>query len=194
MLIGLVGPAFAGKSTIVQYLLGLSFIELAIIDGEPQSQHEFHSAAQVLDYVMHQWRNNFVLTGLENAHDWEVLLKRPFFLMIAVECPVGLRFERSYGSISLEDFVKQDEGMYLRRKSCGNYSGGMAGHCITSNNSLFSIMNHAHLKILNICDSVQKLYEYLNHIDLLNHERLRPSWDTYFMKFCNLAASRSNCK
>jgi dCMP deaminase len=195
MLIGIVGQAFAGKSTIAQYLLGLSFTELTIIHTEPQSRHEFNSATQVLDYVMHQWRNNYVLTGIENAQDWKVLLKRPFFLMIAVECPVAVRFERHSRSMSLQDFVRLDNEMYLGlRKDHSDAVGGMVGLSLAKNVSLFSIMNHAHLKILNISESVQKLYEYLDQLDLLNHERLRPSWDTYFMKLCDLAASRSNCK
>ncbi|KAJ2526007.1 Deoxycytidine monophosphate (dCMP) deaminase, partial [Coemansia sp. RSA 1935] len=37
------------------------------------------------------------------------------------------------------------------------------------------------------------LYEYMVKIDLANGERLRPSWDTYFMLLSELASHRSNC-
>lgn len=197
MLIGLVGPAFSGKSTIVKYLNGLSFVHLSIVQGEPQSRHQFNSAGDVLGFVMVQWRSNFVLTGIELASDWDVFLKRPFFLMIAVECPVGIRYDRHGSSIALSEFLKQDDqSMYFGTlsKSHEDVAGGMVGLSMNRSASLFSIMNHAHLKILNICESVTKLYDYLDYINLLDHERLRPCWDTYFMKLCDLAASRSNCK
>ena len=196
MLIGLVGPALAGKSTIAEYLVGHSFTRLSIVHGEPQSEHEFNCAAQVLDFVICQWKNNFVLTGIEKSSDWKVLLKRPFFLLIGVECPVGVRFQRGNGHLSLKEFVRQDDqSVYCGEidNSKNDVVGGMIGLNLSGNASLFTILNHAHLKILNICQSVSNLYTYLDYLDLLNHERLRPSWDTYFMKLCDLAASRSNC-
>jgi len=59
--------------------------------------------------------------------------------------------------------------------------------------SLMSIMNHAHLRIQNTFEDLDSFYKLLYQLDITNIERLRPSWDTYFMKLCDLAASRSNC-
>lgn len=38
-----------------------------------------------------------------------------------------------------------------------------------------------------------QLYKELERRDITNKERLRPSWDTYFMQLSDLAAQRSNC-
>ncbi|ETW75816.1 hypothetical protein HETIRDRAFT_330049 [Heterobasidion irregulare TC 32-1] len=49
------------------------------------------------------------------------------------------------------------------------------------------------LRVINHFDSVQALHSYLDDLDLLNPDRLRPSWDTYFMTLASLASMRSNC-
>ena len=38
-----------------------------------------------------------------------------------------------------------------------------------------------------------KLHETLDTLDLANPQRLRPTWDQYFMQLASLAAQRSNC-
>lgn len=40
---------------------------------------------------------------------------------------------------------------------------------------------YAQLSIMNNFASVDELEEYLGEVDLVNAERLRPGWDTYFM-------------
>jgi dCMP deaminase len=40
---------------------------------------------------------------------------------------------------------------------------------------------YAQLSIMNNFASVDELEKYLGEVDLLNAERLRPGWDTYFM-------------
>ncbi len=65
---------------------------------------------------------------------------------------------------------------------------------VTKNpSSLHSIQASAHVHLLNRSSSPEAFIEFLSTVDLVNHERLRPSWDLYFMKLCDLAASRSNC-
>jgi dCMP deaminase len=57
---------------------------------------------------------------------------------------------------------------------------------------LHNLMEIADVLILNTGsrdDFIQKIHT----LDLLNKERLRPSWDTYFMLLAELAARRSNC-
>ncbi|KAJ1737811.1 Deoxycytidine monophosphate (dCMP) deaminase [Coemansia sp. Benny D160-2] len=51
----------------------------------------------------------------------------------------------------------------------------------------------AHVSIANVFPSIDALHEYLDELDLLNPERIRPSWDTYFMLLSELASHRSNC-
>jgi hypothetical protein len=43
--------------------------------------------------------------------------------------------------------------------------------------------NHefSHMRISNSFQSVEEFYSYLDGCDILNTDRLRPQWDTYFM-------------
>ena len=54
-------------------------------------------------------------------------------------------------------------------------------------------MNQAEVKLINSTSSLEGLHEALSKLDLLDEERLRPSWDQYFMQLASLAAQRSNC-
>ncbi|KAJ3157785.1 Deoxycytidine monophosphate (dCMP) deaminase [Geranomyces variabilis] len=61
------------------------------------------------------------------------------------------------------------------------------------NASLYFLMQQADAHVFNPYASFDDLYSVLRISQLTNTERLRPSWDTYFMELCNLAARRSNC-
>lgn len=58
---------------------------------------------------------------------------------------------------------------------------------------LYNIMVSSDLVITNIYKEKCGLYQALDRRDLTNKERLRPTWDTYFMQLSDLAAKRSNC-
>lgn len=58
---------------------------------------------------------------------------------------------------------------------------------------LYNIMVSSDLVITNIYNDKCSLYNALDRRDLTNKERLRPTWDTYFMQLSDLAARRSNC-
>lgn len=47
--------------------------------------------------------------------------------------------------------------------------------------ALRSFRHLVNVHVANVFDSITVLYSHLDDIDLLNPERLRPSWDTYFM-------------
>jgi len=53
-------------------------------------------------------------------------------------------------------------------------------------------MNSADVLLLND-STVGSLAADIDYAQLTNQERLRPSWDTYFMTMADLAARRSNC-
>lgn len=49
------------------------------------------------------------------------------------------------------------------------------------------------LRIANAFQTKQALYAHLNGLDIVRPDRLRPTWDDYFMTLAELAARRSNC-
>ena len=51
----------------------------------------------------------------------------------------------------------------------------------------------AHVHVVNSFETISGLYDHLGEMNLLDGERLRPGWDTYFMQLASLASQRSNC-
>lgn len=49
---------------------------------------------KLLNSVTKTWRTNYVTTDLQDAHDIEQFVKRPFFLLVGVDGPLMTRFGR----------------------------------------------------------------------------------------------------
>lgn len=47
--------------------------------------------------------------------------------------------------------------------------------------------------MVNAFQTIPALHDHLGEINLLDPDRLRPGWDTYFMQLASLASHRSNC-
>ncbi|KAJ2745225.1 Deoxycytidine monophosphate (dCMP) deaminase [Coemansia sp. BCRC 34301] len=59
--------------------------------------------------------------------------------------------------------------------------------------NLKRVLSSANVTIANTFPTLSDLHLHLDHLDLLNPERIRPSWDTYFMLLSELASHRANC-
>ncbi|KAF2272159.1 uncharacterized protein EI97DRAFT_453194 [Westerdykella ornata] len=205
MLIGVCGGICAGKSSIASYLIErheFKRIRLARnastpaveksasnahVPSEPESANDallFPDINSLLDFVTRRWRERWVTTDIWDNDVVDALLKRPFFLLISVDAPVSVRWERFKDRCarngltppSLEDFV-------LRNDS----------HQYTPGTGMSALIQRAQLKLLNSPTSIPALHTALDLLDLTNDGRLRPSWDQYFMRLADLAAHRSNC-
>ncbi len=66
-------------------------------------------------------------------------------------------------------------------------------HLYDPEKGLAPIIDQAEVRLINQASSKVELYKTLEGLDLANKERLRPSWDQYFMQLASLAAQRSNC-
>ncbi|KAB8295250.1 hypothetical protein EYC80_007164 [Monilinia laxa] len=66
-------------------------------------------------------------------------------------------------------------------------------HLYDPNHGLQSLISRATIRLLNTSSDLAHLYATLGKLDLTNEDRLRPSWDQYFMQLASLAAQRSNC-
>lgn len=87
-------------------------------------------------------------------------------------------------SLSLEEFVQQDDLEIF------NVAVDESGKRSTP---LYQLVSIADVNITNVYTSLSEFSLTLHSLDLTNGERLRPSWDTYFMHLSDLAARRSNC-
>ncbi|OAL38509.1 hypothetical protein AYO20_02158 [Fonsecaea nubica] len=73
----------------------------------------FPDVESLLDFVTRRWREHWVLTDIYDETTLEILLRRPFFMLLNVDAPLGTRFERfnercqkrQLPPMSLADFI-----------------------------------------------------------------------------------------
>lgn len=144
----------------------------------------FATVDDLLDYATKHWQEDFVTTSIHNEHTFDVLSRRPLFILLHVDSPISARWARfrtrcesaSLPPPTLEQFVlRNDEHHY-------SPASGLA-----------SLASRAQIKILNSATSLAALHASLAALNLPDPARLRPSWDHYYMTLASLAARRSNC-
>ncbi|MCJ1227873.1 Deoxycytidine monophosphate (dCMP) deaminase [Toensbergia leucococca] len=209
MLIGLCGGICAGKHSVAEYLVehhGFHRLHLArtavttlveksvtqasVLDfgqGDDAPDLECHSFASVdalLDFVTKQWQQRWVTTDVWDENILEILLKRPSFLLVSVDAPVSIRWQR---------FKKRCELYNLKPPTLEEFVIRNDGHLYDQQTGLANLIDRAEVRLLNSTSSLWKLHDALEGLNLANSQRLRPSWDQYFMQLASLAAQRSNC-
>ncbi|KAK9467288.1 cytidine deaminase-like protein [Lipomyces arxii] len=141
----------------------------------------FHTVESMIDYVTKRWTQLFVTTSVYSEAALDAFSARPFFLLLAVQAPLLVRYQRAAVSNSdkampMKEFLRQtDEDLFM------------------GPNALTPLMYRAHIQLINATQSIELLYLKLANLNLTDETRLRPSWDAYFMELANLAARRSNC-
>lgn len=179
MLIGISGTLGSGKTEVARYLTQQGFKLIKFLDSGVRADSsiseyaKFDNLEELVDYVTTNWLDNYVISHIDDLPMLEALQKRPFFLHISIDAPLHLRFLRFQG-ISLEEFVNKSDDLLF-------------------NKQLIEINNQAQVKIINTSNSIEKFQLKLSELDLSDFTRLRPNWDSYFMRLANLAALRSNC-
>ncbi|KAF1820785.1 uncharacterized protein K489DRAFT_411996 [Dissoconium aciculare CBS 342.82] len=203
MLIGICGGICAGKQSVLQYLVQqhdfqvLTLVRDAATPSVEKSASEtnvpepnkeygttFSSITELLDYATKSWQSNFVTTSIHNGSVVDALSRRPFFILVHVDAPISLRWERfrrrcvdaELPPPTLEQFVlRNDEHLY------------------SASSGLVSVASQAQIKLINSSTTIKQLWSTLDALDLTDQSRLRPTWDHYFMTLASLAARRSNC-
>ncbi|KAI8365760.1 cytidine deaminase-like protein [Blakeslea trispora] len=202
MFIGITGSQSSGKHTVAQYLVKKhrfqyltlkNFKDTFARDGLYDHAILFDSINDMQQYVTERWQQNFVTCDVDCRDLW-ALKKRPFFLLVSVEAPITLRYERykarlaskNQSILSLEEFLVKDDHFIFNISAQDQEE-------VQTITPLLNIMISSDLTVTNIYHETDHLYQALDRRDLINKERLRPSWDTYFMQLSDLAAQRSNC-
>lgn len=70
-----------------------AYLQGSDIKGRESGQR-FESADSFLDFVTKRWTERWVTTDIWDRSFLEKLLIRPFVLLISVDAPVGLRWQR----------------------------------------------------------------------------------------------------
>ncbi|KAH9869776.1 hypothetical protein IAQ61_006989 [Plenodomus lingam] len=211
MLIGLCGGICAGKSSIAEYLVdehNFTRIHLARTAATPeletsassthvpspepnppdndhsQQQHIFPNVDALVDFVTLRWRDRWVTTDIWDDKTVDLLLRRPFFLLISVDAPLTLRFHR---------LKAKHTHQHLPAPSLETFVTSNDTHLFAPGTGRGALFQRAHLKLVNSTPDLPSLRNALRALDLTHEARLRPSWDQYFMQLADLAAHRSNC-
>ena len=141
----------------------------------------FSTPEALLDFVTTRWRSRWVTTDIHTEPILDVLSRRPFFILVSVSAPLTTRFHRHQSQphrppLTLETFVSASDA-----------------HLYDPQTGLQPLISRATVRLLNTSSDLAHLYATLGKLDLADEERLRPSWDSYFMALASLAAQRSNC-
>ncbi|KAK0614204.1 cytidine deaminase-like protein [Immersiella caudata] len=204
MFIGVCGSAYAGKETVADYLVqqyGFTRLTLnetpAPATSAPSSQipletsrHHFASATALLDFVTTHWRERWVVDDIPSLAILDLYARRPFFLLVSVDAPLLLRYQRFLTTPS----TSHPSYHNLPHNPCPleAFASFSDTHLYDSTSGQLPLMSRATVRILNTATD-KSLYITLDKLNLLNPDRLRPSWDAYFMSLASLAAQRSNC-
>lgn len=106
----------AGKSSIADYLVKEHHFKRLYLErtaptpaveksatnasvpiAKPSSDSDvprFEHTEALLDFVTKRWRQRWVTTDIWDSSVLDVLQRRPFFLLISVDAPVSVRWER----------------------------------------------------------------------------------------------------
>lgn len=60
----------------------------------PDSEFVFDSVDSLLEFVTKRWRERWVITDIWDSNIVDRLLVRPFFLLVSVDAPVSIRWQR----------------------------------------------------------------------------------------------------
>jgi len=174
MLIAVTGPKSAGKSTLVNFFVahhGFRRVTLASHASRPENAetNAFESVDALLEFLMADGRWDLDWCVEWRGERLDLLRKRPFFVLVYIDAPASLRNARNGADCSVDD-----DGWFA---------------------TLARLATFADLKVLN---EVAGLEQWERHLKCnlpvrLLRDRMRPSWDTYFMHLAHLASRRSNC-
>lgn len=191
MIIGITGNLSSGKKEIARYLEHQGFTRLYLGKSESSAANGlintgscsiwFETTLQLLSYVTGKWLENFVIV-LDSVAEVDFLSKRPFFLHLAVEAPLMLRYKRHLQQCAADGNDPPTIEQFIEKSD--HYQFNKSGLNMTA---------RAHVAAVNDAPTIQLLYIKLNNLNLNDPTRLRPSWDAYFMKLADLAAQRANC-
>lgn len=174
--------------------------------SEPNTHHRrdttatralsFASTDALLEHVTQHWRDRWLTTDVVSKATLDAFSRRPFFLLISVDAPLLVRWKRYQERRRAEP----DGPDPSAPDADGPSPTALAAFAALSDTQLYhpvhgqaTHLSTAPVRLLNTGHSLASLYVNLGKLWLLDPERLRPSWDNYFMSLASLAAQRSNC-
>jgi len=203
MHIGLTGTNAAGKTTILTYLANKGYRHYSLSDilrDELQRRRKAINRENLIqignllrekfgpgvlaEKITKQLRSNYsVIDSIRNPAEVEVLRKLNHFILLAVDAPVEIRYERALtrnrneNAPTLEEFKHIEALEHSEKMNAQNLAACMKM-------ADFHIVNNG---------SESQLLRKVDKILAAAAAHIRPSWDEYFLKMTFLVAERSTC-
>jgi len=183
MIIGLTGKNAAGKGEVASYLKTKGFVYYSLSDALREEATELgldHSrdnliklgnelrqkhgsqylAQQINNKIKNKNEKNFVVDSIRSPYEAKELMKNKDFLLIGIDAPVKLRFERllernrAGDAVTLEEFKKQEERENVNNKANQQLDAtfALAGKVIVNDSSLEDL----HKKIDNLLEEIKR--------------------------------------
>jgi dCMP deaminase len=138
-----------------------------------------------------------VTTDIYDEDILDMYSRRPFFLLISVDAPLTVRWrrfrERQQQDLSPTPDSDSQDTSADTTTTLEEFAEFSDQQLYDPTTGIHALLSRATVRLLNTSSSLAHLYATLGKLDLLNPDRLRPSWDHYFMSLASLAAQRSNC-
>ena len=209
MIIGVTGKYCAGKDTVAEILIKKSFYHYSLSDAlrselRLQGKEVIRENLINLGNQLRQTRGagvlaemalqniksdkNYVITSIRNPSEIEVLRKRKDFMLISIDAPASVRFERMQSRAkaedaalkTIEDFKSNEEREMSKDPT---------------QQQLHKVIKMADVTINNDKE-VEELQSKIDKVLTTWTPKLqlpRPNWDQYFMNIAREVSSRSNC-
>lgn len=210
MIIGVTGFFCSGKDTLAGILTakGFAHVSLSDIIRQELTQRKKDITIPNLTRVGNELRTergpgvlaeralevidfsrNWVVTSIRHPAEVEVLRTRPDFVMVFVDAPQKVRFERSLLRARKGDPLTFDQFAAEEKRQMSPSDGDPAAQALAACRQLADarISNAATL------ETFEKKITTLVGKHLFEHFLPRPNWDEYFMMMAEVAATRSNC-
>jgi len=209
MILGVTGYFCAGKDALANYLEGKGFVHISLSDmirEEIQSRKQ-EVTLERLTKVGNELRrrygagilavralgkmneySRYVVTSIRHPGEVETLRLRRDFVLLFVDAPCRVRYERSVARSRKGDNLptfKEFVAAEKRQLAGGDPDAQQLAHCREEADVI--LRNDGTLEVFH-----GRIEKALRDI-LIHHQPLRPSWDEYFMNVAGVAASRSNC-
>jgi dCMP deaminase len=209
MILGVTGFFCAGKDSLAAYLEKKGFLHISLSDmirEEIQSRgHEVTLArltevgnelrrrygAGVLAVRALRCVNNYgryVITSIRHPGEVETLRLRRDFVLLFVEAPRRVRYDRSVARARKGDNLPTfEEFVAVEKKQLAGGDPDAQQLALCRHEADVILRNDRSLTVFH-----SRIEKALREI-LLHRQPPRPSWDEYFMNIARVAATRSNC-
>ncbi|CAG9324702.1 DCD1_1 [Blepharisma stoltei] len=197
IILGITGTLCSGKRTAAEYLQMCYGFKLLDLESDRWDKLANHSKDDYDSEEIYREANakfalkttdeniavNYVVYPITLPEELNIFRAKTNFILLGIDAPALKRF----GFYNVK-YIKRKSPLAAFLEVDDKISYGLNGYPAYVYECLYS----ADKIILNRGDK-DELYNEIRALDILNPEHLRPSWDTYFMRLAEMAATRTNC-